>query len=47
LFRGHRERGTTLVLVTHDTALAARCDRVLHIHSGRIEEPAAVMAKKA
>src|SRR5208282_6289025 len=40
LFRGHREHGTTLVLVTHDTALAARCDRVLHIHSGRIEEPA-------
>ncbi len=37
LFRGHRERGTTLVLVTHDTALAARCDRVLHMHSGRIE----------
>jgi putative ABC transport system ATP-binding protein len=35
LFRGHRERGTTLVLVTHDTALAARCDRVLHMHSGR------------
>ena len=37
LFRGHRERGTTLVLVTHDTALAARCDRVLHMHSGQIE----------
>jgi putative ABC transport system ATP-binding protein len=36
LFRGHRERGTTLVLVTHDTALAARCDRVLHMHSGQI-----------
>jgi putative ABC transport system ATP-binding protein len=37
LFRGHREHGTTLVLVTHDTALAARCDRVLQMHSGRIE----------
>lgn len=45
LFRGHRERGTTLVLVTHDTALAARCDRVLHIHSGRIEQPLARTAK--
>ena len=45
LFRGHREHGTTLVLVTHDTALAARCDRVLHMHSGRIGEPQ--MAGKA
>jgi putative ABC transport system ATP-binding protein len=39
LFRGHRERGTTLVLVTHDAALARRCDRVLQMHSGRLEEP--------
>ena len=36
LFRGHRDHGTTLVLVTHDMALAARCDRVLEMHSGRI-----------
>jgi putative ABC transport system ATP-binding protein len=45
LFRGHRELGTTLVLVTHDAALAARCDRVLHMHSGRIEKPSPQMAK--
>src|SRR6202051_3033192 len=37
LFRGHRERGTTLVLVTHDTELAARCDRVVHLNSGRLD----------
>ncbi|EJW12518.1 ABC transporter ATP-binding protein YvcR [Rhodovulum sp. PH10] len=41
LFAGHRERGMTLVLVTHDPGLAARCDRTVHIHSGRIDETAA------
>ena len=40
LFRAHRDNGTTLVLVTHDTALAAKCDRVLRMHSGKLDEPA-------
>ena len=36
LFRGKEQHRTTLVLVTHDAALATRCDRVLHMHSGRL-----------
>ncbi len=30
-------RGTTLVLVTHDAAIAARADREVHLRGGRIE----------
>ncbi len=37
LFELNREAGTTLMLVTHDTALASRCDRVLNIDAGRLD----------
>ena len=40
LFAGHVERGTTLILVTHDNALAQRCDRIVRLRSGRIERAA-------
>ncbi len=36
LFEMNRERGTTLVLVTHDTELAKHCDRRIHIAAGEI-----------
>ncbi|WP_206022677.1 ABC transporter ATP-binding protein [Billgrantia bachuensis] len=38
LFQLNREAGTTLVLVTHDRALAARCDRCLRLEEGRLVE---------
>ena len=34
LFELNRERGTTLILVTHEAGLAARCGRRLHIEAG-------------
>jgi len=36
MFDLNREAGTTLVLVTHDRAIAARCDRQLVIEAGRL-----------
>jgi putative ABC transport system ATP-binding protein len=40
LFRLRRERQATLVLVTHDMDLAARCDRTIQLRSGRVVDPA-------
>ena len=36
MFELNRELGTTLVLVTHDSAIAARCDRKITLEAGRI-----------
>jgi len=36
-----RERGTTLVMATHDEALAGAADRVLELREGRVHERAA------
>jgi putative ABC transport system ATP-binding protein len=38
MFEMNREAGTTLVLVTHDRAIAARCDRQLRMEAGRLSE---------
>jgi putative ABC transport system ATP-binding protein len=35
LFELNRERGTTLILVTHDRSLAARCGRCIELTAGR------------
>jgi ABC-type lipoprotein export system ATPase subunit len=34
-----RRRETALVLVTHDAEVAARADRVLHLHEGKLNDP--------
>jgi putative ABC transport system ATP-binding protein len=36
MFRLGAERGTTLLLITHDRDLAARCDRIVPMADGRI-----------
>ncbi len=36
LFEMNREYGTTLVMVTHDESLAARCGRIVRLAAGRI-----------
>lgn len=42
MFRLNREQGTTLVLVTHDPTMAARCGRQLRVAEGRVEALAGV-----
>lgn len=49
LFAKQKERGTTLLLVTHDPKLAAQCDRMVRVSSGLIlsEEESRRVAGKA
>jgi lipoprotein-releasing system ATP-binding protein len=36
--RLHATHGLTSIIVTHNTALAGRCDRILRLEKGRMEE---------
>lgn len=38
LFKLQKERGITLVVVTHDNELAKRCDRIIRIQDGKVVE---------
>jgi putative ABC transport system ATP-binding protein len=46
MFALKRDRGATLILVTHDLALASKCDRIVKLRSGQIEEPASFETSK-
>jgi putative ABC transport system ATP-binding protein len=47
IFRVQRERGMTLLLITHEPRLAARCDEQLRMADGRLYELAATGARLA
>ena len=44
LFDLQEEHGTTLVLITHDEALASRCHRSIHMVDGQLIDPAGDVA---
>ena len=47
LFDLRRRRGTTLVLITHDPAIAQRCERIVRLLDGRIVEDSRVQSGAA
>ena len=40
LFGLNRESGSTMLLVTHDEAIAAQCQRIFRLHNGQLVEDA-------
>jgi len=44
MFELNREQGTTLVLVTHDLAIARRCERRITIEAGQVTTPSTAEA---
>jgi len=47
LFDLHAKRDTTLILITHSNALAARCERVVRLRDGQIDAPLAAVEASA
>jgi putative ABC transport system ATP-binding protein len=46
MFDIRKAHGTTLMLITHDNQVAARCDRVLHMADGRLDSASSSLAAK-
>ena len=44
MFRLHEAANSTLILITHDPALAARCDRIVYMQDGRLDDAASLAA---
>jgi ABC-type lipoprotein export system ATPase subunit len=47
LRRFNRERGQTMLIVTHDPVVGAACDRVIRMRDGRIVADEAAMPQRA
>lgn len=46
LFQLNQEKGITLIIVTHDEDLAAKCERIIELRDGRIVEVASAVANE-
>ena len=44
MFRLHAAVNSTLILITHDPALAERCDRIMHMRDGLLDDTATLAA---